>query len=227
MEHNTQIKTARITGFWYLMLAISGVFGFMVFNSQVYIADDYQKTLNNLVEHTGIARLRLLFECIIIASQAMAAIYFYKLFAPLNKPLALGIGIWGTVNAMIIMISAVAIQSSIDFALSGQLSDTEKLSLIALCMTFMSNAWSLGGIFFGLWLLPMGYVVIKTKSMPVWLGRVLVLGGFSYLVQTVLSVMGVEGDILNIIPIPATIGELWMIGYLFIYGIKTNEESNA
>ena len=227
MEHKAQIRTARITGFWYLMLAISGVFGFMVFNSQVYIADDYQQTLNNLVEHTDIARWRLLFECIIIASQAMAAIYFYKLFAPLNKPLALSIGIWGTVNAMIIMISAVAIQSSIDFALSGQLADTEKLSLIALCMSFMSNAWSLGGIFFGLWLLPMGYVVIKTKSMSVWLGRVLVLGGFSYLVQTVLSVMGVEGAILNIIPIPATIGELWMIGYLFIYGIKANEESNA
>lgn len=227
MENQPHIKTARITGFWYLMLAISGVFGFMVFNNQVYIPDNLQQTLDNLTQHTDKARLRLLFECLIIASQALAAFYFYKLFAPLNKPLAIGIGIWGNVNAVIIMISAVAIQSSMDIAVSDQLTQSEKLPLIALCMSFMSNAWSLGGIFFGLWLLPMGYVVIKTKSMSVWLGRVLVLGGFSYLVQTVLSVMGVEGAILNIIPLPATIGELWMIGYLFIYGIKAREESNA
>ena len=67
------VATARTAGIWYLMLAISGILGFMVFHKQVYTADP-QQTLNNLVEGESLARLRLLLEFAIILSQALAAI---------------------------------------------------------------------------------------------------------------------------------------------------------
>ncbi len=40
---NTIINTARTTGFWYLLLAISGIVGFLVFHSKVFVADDPPK----------------------------------------------------------------------------------------------------------------------------------------------------------------------------------------
>ena len=74
------VGTARITGIWYLMLAITGMVGFLMLHSRIYVTADPAKTLENLVEHESIARTRLLFEFLIVVSQALAAVWFYKLF---------------------------------------------------------------------------------------------------------------------------------------------------
>jgi hypothetical protein len=39
--------------------------------------------------------------------------------------------------------------------------------------------------------------------------------------------MGFQHALLNVLTIPATIGEFWMIGYLLIYGIRPLNEQNA
>ncbi len=43
------ITTARVTGVWYLLLAISGMLGFLIVHPQVYISDDPETTLTNLI----------------------------------------------------------------------------------------------------------------------------------------------------------------------------------
>jgi hypothetical protein len=49
-DNQSQLKAiARTAGFWYLLMAISGIFGFLVIHPQVY-ASDPQQTLTNLVE---------------------------------------------------------------------------------------------------------------------------------------------------------------------------------
>ena len=84
----------------------------------------------------------------------------------------------------------------------------------------IANAWGIGGLFFGLWLFPMGYIVIKSKRMPIWLGRVIFLGGIGYLISTIISYMGIDFPYNRILILPATVGEFWMIGYLLIFGIR-------
>ena len=74
------VSTARMTGLWYLILGVSGILGFMIFHPQIYIANEPEKTLANLMEKESIARIRLLFELVIVISQALAAVWFYKLF---------------------------------------------------------------------------------------------------------------------------------------------------
>jgi hypothetical protein len=127
------------------------------------------------------------------------------------------------VNAVIIMISAISIASALDVAGSTILTE-DKVLAIQIFQTIISNAWSIGGFFFGLWLLPMGYIIIKSKRMPLWLGRVILLGGIGYLISTVLSYIGIDFSYSSILTIPATIGEFWMIGYLFIFGIRPANE---
>jgi hypothetical protein len=56
--------------------------------------------------------------------------------------------------------------------------------------------------------------------MPVWLGRVLMLGGAGYIVNTFINYMGVSGAWVDMLVIPATAGEFWMIAYLLIFGIR-------
>jgi hypothetical protein len=70
----------------------------------------------------------------------------------------------------------------------------------------------------------MGYIVIKSKRMPVWLGRVIILGGIGYLITTVIRYTGIDISFNRFLILPATIGEFWMIGYLLIFGIRPSNE---
>ena len=216
------VKTARVAGIWYLLMAISGILGFMVLHTQVYNADA-QQTLKNLAEGTSLARLRLLAEFMIIISQALTAVWFYRLFRKVNNWAAWATGVWGMVNAVIIMISAIAMAVAIKTALSDQPVEG-KLLLIDLLTNLINSSWSIGGLFFGLWLMPLGYIITSSKRMPVWLGRTLIIGGVGYLLSTFLKYYGITGSWVSALTLPATIAEFWMIGYLLFFGIRPENE---
>ena len=218
-SHHDLVKTARIAGLWYLALAITGVLGFVVYHPQVYVADDATKTLANLTESASTARIRLALELAIIVSQALAAVWFYKLFRGIHEFGAWSLGIWGTVNSVVIMVSAIAMGAAIDVA-GSPASQEDKLVMVQLLSRLSANAWGVGGLFFGLWLIPMGYAVTSSARMPVWLGRILILGGVGYLLSTFIGYMGYTNVVISGLTIPATIGEFWMIGYLLIYGVR-------
>ncbi len=225
MENQNQlVKTARVTGIWYLALAIFGILGFMVFHSKVYVSNDPEKTLANLTDPESLSRVRLLFEFLIVLSQAMAALWFYKLFKSISEWEAWAVGVWGSVNAIVIMISAIAMAAAIQIADSSVQTYDDKITLIDLLGQLIRHSWKVGGLFFGLWLIPMGHMVISSKRMPLWLGRILILGGVGYILSTLISYMGVQHSLLNVLTLPATIGEFWMIGYLLIFGIRPLEE---
>ena len=218
------IKTARTTGVWYLVMAISGILGFMVFHSRIFVSGNPEQTLTNLIELESTARIRLLLEFAIVISQALTAVWFYKLFKDSYEWEAWTLGVWGMVNALAIMISATSIASAIGVASSDISAMEDKVVLIYVFQNIISNAWGIGGLFFGLWLFPMGYIVIKSKRMPIWLGRVIVLGGIGYLISTVIRYAGIDFSFNRFLTLPATIGEFWMIGYLLIFGIRPSNE---
>ena len=146
--------TARITGIWYLVLAVSGIIGFLIFHPKIFITDDPVATLQNIIDGESIARTRLLMEFAIILSQVLTAVWFYKLFRPIHEWAAWSVAIWGTVNAVAIMISAIGMASALDIAESSMAMD-EQIILISVLQSVIKNAWAAGSIFFGLWLIPM------------------------------------------------------------------------
>ncbi len=220
MKQNNLVTTARITGSWYLLLAISGILGFGVFHSKIFITGDTGKTLTNLTEQVTTARIRLVLELLIIASQALSAVWFYKLLNRINGWAAFALAGWGLMNCAAIMVSAIAMGAAIQVANVATLPFQEKIIIIQLLSSVIANAWVVGGLFFGLWLLPMGYVIVTSRRMPLWLGWTLIIGGVGYIVSTFLNCIGFSNAFVNSLTIPATIGEFWMIGYLLMYGIR-------
>lgn len=211
----TELKqTARLAGLSYLGLAISGVLGFLVIRSQLYVADDAAETAANLVDNEGLARIGIAAELTIVATQALAALYFYKLFRDVNSFAAGSIAAFGFVNSVIILTSTAFTATALDAALGGA-ADT------ALLMYDLSEAaWSVGGLFFGLWLLPMGWLAWRSDYMPRLLGWTLIAGGIGYILGTFVSYLLPDATVLaEVLPMPATVGEFWMIGYLLWKGV--------
>ncbi len=223
-SHGQLVRIARVAGFWYLLLAISGILGFMVLHSQIYVPSDPERTLGNLVELESLSRTRLVLELLIVLSQALAAVWFYRLFKSIREWEALAVATWGMVNAVAILISALSMAVAIDLAHSSVATHADKIVLIDLLGRVIRHAWGVGGLFFGLWLIPMGHMVVTSNAMPAWLGRILVLGGVGYLLKTFLQYAGFQYALSDSLTLPATVGEFWMIGYLLIFGIRPWKE---
>jgi hypothetical protein len=216
-------NTARLTGVWYLGLAIAGLFGFFLIRPQIYVADDPAATLANLVDREGLARIGLGFELAIVLTQALAAVWFYKLFRSLNDAAAFALAVFGIVNAMAILASAAFMATALTVAGDARLAPGgDAAATVQLMYQLSSNLWGVGAVFFGLWLIPMGYIAASSGRMPKWLGRILIVGGSGYLLSAFVSygIADAPAWLVAALPIPATIGEFWMIGYLLTKGIR-------
>ena len=79
-------------------------------------------------------------------------------------------------------------------------------------------------VFFGLWLVPIGYLAYKSRGLfPKWLGVLLVLGGVCYVVDLLAAFLVPDFGqrIHTFIVIPSGIAEISMVLYLLVVGVKT------
>ena len=216
-------STARWTGTFYLGLALAGLVGFLVVRAELFVTDDSGATLANLVDQASLARVGIAADLSVVLFQALAAMWFFKLFRNENSFAAGSIAAFGLINAAAIVVattfSATALLVAGDAALAP---GGDQAATVQLLYELNGAAWGLGGLFFGLWLIPMGYVVVKYKVMPAGLGWVLMVGGVAYIIDTYLIrlVTDAPGAISAVLVGVATIGEFWMVGYLLILGIR-------
>lgn len=216
-------KTARITGMWYLALGITGILGFLLIRPQIYVAGDPATTLANLVDRAALARIGLVLELALVVTQAIAAVWFYKLFRSINEPAAWALAVFGMVNAVAIMASAGFVATALTVSGDPSLAPGgDAAAIVQLMYQLSSNSWGVGAVFFGLWLIPMGHIAAGSGRMPKWLGRILIVGGFGYLLSSFVSYgfTGPPAWLVGGLTVPATIGEFWMIGYLLAVGIR-------
>jgi Domain of unknown function (DUF4386) len=223
------VGTARTTGLLYLGLAVTGALGYQLVRGQLYVAHDPRGTLSNLVEHTSLARVGIVLELSIVLTQALAAVWFYRLFRSVDTFAAGLIAAFGMVNAVAILGSAAVLATALDvsddksLAVSGSAAATVQLLYV-----ISGHLWGVGGLFFGLWLIPMGWLVVRSRWLPRALGQLLMVGGVGYVLSTFVDyVFADAGLAAGLLTVPATIGELWMVGYLLIRGVRDHTGSDG
>jgi Domain of unknown function (DUF4386) len=220
--------TARTTGLLYLGLAVTGVLGSIVVPGQLYTAGDPGGTLSNLVEHGSLAHLGIVAELGIVLTQALAAVWFFRLFRSVDTFAAGLVAVFGMVNAVAILGSAAMLATALDvaddrsLAVSGGAAATVQLLYVV-----SGHLWGVGGVFFGLWLIPMGWLAVRSRWLPRSLGQVLMAGGVGYVLSAFVKYMFTNADVLaGLLTVPATIGELWMVGSLIFFGVRNHAGPN-
>ncbi|MEV4712331.1 DUF4386 domain-containing protein [Micromonospora sp. NPDC049374] len=212
------IRTARTTGLFYLGLGIAGALGFLTIRPMIFEAGDADATLANLVANESLARIGVTFELLVVLTQTLAAVWFYRLFRAIDSTAAGSIAAFGIVNAVAILGSAAMLGTALGVATDGAGGAADTVQLLYLVS---ENLWAVGGLFFGLWLMPMGWCVLRSGWLPRVLGWILVTGGVGYVLMTFVRYLapgaGIAADLLVV---PATVGELWILGYLVIFGVR-------
>jgi len=213
-----QIRTARTTGLFYLGLALSGLFGFVLIRPQLFARDDPGATLANLVEHGSLARAGVAFELLVVVTMALAAAWFYRLFRPVDPVAAGGIAAFGLVNAVAVLVNAALLATAAELARDPV---GDAAATVQLLYLVSGNLWGVGALFFGLWLMPMGRCVLRSGWMPRALGWILLGGGAGYVVSAFVRYLVPDATaVADALTYPATVGELWMVGYLLVRGVR-------
>lgn len=92
---------------------------------------------------------------------------------------------------------------------------------VQLLYLISENLWGVGAIFFGLWLVPMGWCALRSGWMPRPLGWVLIAGAVGYVLSAGVSFLAPDlGGLAMALTMPASIGEFWMVGYLLWRGLR-------
>ena len=215
----TTKRTARLAGIAYLGLGISGVLGFLVIRSQLFEPGDAAATAMNLIEREGLARLGIAADLTVVLTQSLAALYFFKLFRDVNTFAAGSLAAFGFMNAAAILVATAFSSTALEVALDGAAPTAAPTALLLYDLN--TAAWGVGGLFFGLWLIPMGWLVLRSGFMPRPLGWILIAGGFGYILSAYTSHLVPDVDALaDGLAVPATVGEVWMIAYLLIIGVR-------
>jgi hypothetical protein len=210
-------RSAQLTGLAYLVLAVSGIVGFLLIRRQLYVPDDAMRTAANLVAHEGLARLGIAVDLVTVLAQALAAVGFFLVFRRVDSAGAASITAFGLVNCVVLLVATASSATALQVALrGGPTSASEALMLYDL----NAATWNAGGLFFGLWLIPMGWLTLRSGSMPRVLGWILVVGGVGYVLSTFVIFLAPHASgLVGVLPLAATVGEVWMVGYLLIKGM--------
>ena len=217
-------RLARITGLLYLGNAITGIAGVLLIQPQLFAADDPSATLANLVEHESLARVGVAVELLMVVTMALTAVWFYRLFRPTEPVAASGIAAFGLVNAVTGIVSAALLATAAALALDPVGDATATVQLLYLVRY---NVWGVGELFFGLWLIPMGWCVLRTGWMPRALGWILVVGGIGYVLSPFIRYLADLPSVAEALALPASVGELWMVGYLLVRGVRLRALNEA
>jgi hypothetical protein len=222
-------KQARISGILYLIIFVVAPFPFLVGRAGLVVPGDAITTANNILASGFLFRFGMVAETIVFLVEIVLAALLYVLLRPVNKSLSLAAAFSrvgeAVVQAVNLLTSALVL---LLIGGTGYLAVFQSEQLQALTMLFLdANAFVIlvWGLFFGLHLLLLGYLVYKSEFWPRILGILLLLGGVGYLAQSLGHILLPQfDDILSVVVIVLAVpGELAFAIWLLVKGVNVEK----
>ncbi|WP_432667613.1 DUF4386 domain-containing protein [Wukongibacter baidiensis] len=210
-------------------MTIAAFFSYGYVHSSLIISGDSVATLNKIQASTGLFNAEVLGWLIILITDILVSWAFYIYLRSIHQEYSL-LAAW--LRLIYTAILAIAVSNLIQVSSlvnhSGQLFNSSVNSLasqVMMSIITFESVWSLGLIVFGLHLLVVGLVVLKTKTVPKAISIMLCIAGISYILIHLLHgffpmLESVTSTLEMILSIPMIVGELGFGIWLLIKGGK-------
>ena len=221
----TLSRNARVAGLLYLTL-LTAPLRLMYIPSKLFVTGNATATADNIAAHETLFRLGILSDLFTGTMVIFLTLALYRLFKGVDQELARLVVILGS-----LMVTPIFFLNTINDAAAlllvrgpDFLSIFDKAQRDALAMLFLrlhSHGIRVNGIFWGLWLLPFGLLVYRSRFLPRILGVWLILNCFAYLAVSVTGILWprYEAVVSNWV-LPIIVGELAIMLWLIIMGAK-------
>ena len=219
------VKAARVAGAVYLSLAVTAPFSLIYIPRTLIVRGNATATANNILAHETLFRLGIVADLITSVIFILLVLALYRLLSGVNKThaslmvtlvvVSVAVGFVNVLNN----IAALTLFRGADF-----LSVFNKGQLDALGMLFLrlhGQGIVINEIFWGLWLFPFGVLVMRSGFLPRILGVLLIVNCFAYVaISLTWLVVPAYGNVAFRASMPALLGELWIMLWLLIKGVK-------
>ncbi|MGA2908027.1 MAG: DUF4386 domain-containing protein [Terracidiphilus sp.] len=178
-------RTARIAGLWYLGFTL-GPFYLLYVPSQTIVQNDAAATAVRLLGHETLFRWGMLAETLGVVIFIGLSLALYRLFEDVDRHRARQL-------VALVLISCALSLAGLVFTASALLvfrgggtvaafDDHTRQAIGMLLVSMHGQAVGINQMFWGLWLLPFGWLVVRSRFLPRWLGWWLLLDGVAWVV---------------------------------------------
>jgi Domain of unknown function (DUF4386) len=210
------VTHVRVAAFLLLVLSPIAVFGMIYVPSMLIVPGDAATTAGNIMASESLFRLG-------IASSLLS-----QLLKPVDKNIAVLMVIFNLLIVPIAMLNelnhfaVLLLSSSADYL--KVFTPVQLHALISLFLNLYDDGTKIAGIFWGLWLFPYGFLVFKSGFLPRILGVLLMIGCFSYVIQSFVGFLSPNLVVYTALLAALTSsGELLVPLWLLIKGVNVEQ----
>ncbi len=232
-SHALRRRAARAAGWLYLSMAVFSAFSMIFVTPKFVVPGDAAATAGRILASERLLRVGFASN---LAGQVLflfLAYALYKLFRPVDKDQARIMVMLVVASVPVTFVSMLG-QLAPVFLLKGNgfLSAFDPAQRQALAMASLGlhdQGILLAGIFWGLWLLPLGILAFKSGFIPKAFGVLLWAGCFGYLLDSLAAFVfpGQRAALAPVVTVSEFISEIPFILWLLVKGVRAAEPAAA
>lgn len=182
------VTRARVVGFLFLLPIPLWIFGSSYVPSCLVVPGDAAATARNIMANASLFRLGSVSVLLIMVADIAVVLLLYQLLKPVNKNMAalmVILNLPGVPIAMLNELNQIAIPLLLHNADALRAFTPDQLhALVSLFLNLHDIGSTIGGIFWGLWLVPYGLLVFQSGFFPRLIGVLLIIECFGFLIQS-------------------------------------------
>ena len=213
----------RSAGLLYLLVSIPGAFAMIYVPGRLIVDGNATATADAIAASEMLFRLGIAVQLISQALFIFVALALFHLLKGVNQRHAMVMLVLIVVSVPISFLNELNALAALLLVRGTEfLAVFEKPQRDALAMLFLDlhgRGLDIAGVFWGLWLFPLGLLVYRSRFLPRFLGVWLAIGGVAYVILSLTGVLFPQyQDKMFIISQPATLGELAFMLWLVVKG---------
>jgi hypothetical protein len=222
----TTKQQARVAGLLYLSIGLIAPVGLIYVPGKLIVARDAAATAANLRTSGWLLRLGLASELVHQVIGLFLVLALYRLFKAVDEGLARQMVIFGAVVSVPIVfvnmlneVAALILVGRADFL--TVLDARQRDALAYLFLRLHAEGIVVASVFWGLWLFPLGLLVIRSGFIPRVFGVLSMIAGAAYVASAFATlVVPSYAPLVGKIALPLEVAELPFIFWLVIRGAR-------
>jgi hypothetical protein len=226
-------RTARLAGVLYVLAGATAPFSLLYVPSMVIVKNNPAATAQKVLAAESMFRLGIVCELVTATMAILLVLVLYRLLNNVNRMQAALMVILGAVVSAPIsylnVLNEIAALTMLhgNAGLLAVFNQPQREALALFFLNLHGQGLLVVQIFWGLWLIPFGLLVMRSRFLPKILGILLVVNAIPYLVISVTALLGLpSGGVLNKWALIPELGEVWIMLWLLIKGAKVEAPSS-
>jgi len=225
-------KSARIAGFLYLMVALTGPFVLIYVPGKLFVSGDATATASNILAHQSLFRAYIVVGLLSELFFISAVLALHRLLKEVNHQLATLMVVLVLIEAPVAFLGVANQIATLSFVRGADclavFDKPQRDALATLLINVDAQGVLVSEMFWGLWLLPLALLVYRSGFLPRFLGVWLFLNGFAYIATSFIGILLPDNlQIVRTITFPVLFGEVAFILWLLIAGAKRKPSVDA